>query len=277
MFEQVACLRAACDALGLEYESVDPEQNLTVVRINGRNRLFQLSRTPFLNDAAAGVCRDKAHAHLLLAGLVNLPRTRSYLDPNVKPEYRRYVVFADHDAVAADIERHFSFPMVIKPNQGSKGKKVCLCHDRDALLTAIDAIFGGADRHYDYVLLAQERLRARAEYRVVAVPGEILLAYRRGGAEVDFGARYWEREGGQPQLLEDAALLRRFEVFLEPVWARMDLGYAGFDVLEDVDGTLWLLELNSQPLFKNLLAAGHRKAVIRLYRRLLQRLMHADS
>ena len=276
MLDQITCLREACDALGLEYQALDREQNLTVVKVGGRNRIFQLSRTPVLNDAAAGVCRDKAHAHALLEGVIDMPRSRSYLDPDTKPEYRRYVEFPDHEAMADDMERRFGYPMVIKPNQGSKGLKVRLCADRGELLAAVDAIFSGADRHYDYVLLAQTRIVAAAEYRVVAVPGEVLLAYRRCGAEIGFGARYWERSGGQPELIRDPARLERFQAFLEPVWDRMDLSYCGFDVLEDGDGKFWLLELNSQPRFKNLLEAGERAAVVHVYRRLLSRMLEAE-
>ena len=277
MLDQIACLREACDALGLKYQALDRERNLTLVEINGRNRLFQLSRTPLLNDAAAGACRDKAHAYALLEGHAPMPFSRSYLDPDTRPEYRVYVEFPDHQRMADDIERRFGYPVVIKPNQGSKGLKVRLCADRGQLLAAIDAIFSGADRHYDYVLLAQTPIRAKAEYRVVAVPGEVLLTYRRCGAEVGFGARYWERPGGRPEVIHDEARLRRFQTFLEPVWARMDLGYAGFDVLEDGDGKLWLLELNSQPRFKNLIESGEREAVVRLYRRLLSRMRDSSA
>ncbi|MGB0713246.1 MAG: ATP-grasp domain-containing protein [Gammaproteobacteria bacterium] len=279
MLGQLGCLQVAARGLGLEVRVHDREENLLTVRTgsSGTPWWFSLSRTPFNNEAQAALCADKAHFHAVLNAHVHMPDTLAFLDPGTDPDYQHYVRERGVVEMAERAGDTLGLPLVVKPNSGSLGRGVRLCHDLDAVKSALASVFDQKSRFYDYVALAQRFVPLAREYRVISLRGEPLLAYERSGGSEGFMARYWET--GHCQMVEDLNLLRRLGEFTRPVYEQTGVVFAGLDVgVRERTGTHggsdepWVLfEANSKPYFTHILEAGAEAEVTRMYERLLRK------
>ena len=259
------CAIAACQQLGLTWESIDPEGNFIRVRFGSRWQYFELGRSPFNAEAVACICKDKTRSYQLLQTRVRLPEMRSFLDPCGDKLYRKYLTHDSLPAILAEAESAFSYPYVIKPNKGSLGINVFLCQDRSEAEHALSVIYNKNTLNYDYISIAQKFIASAFEYRLICGFNRPLMVYRRGdGAE--FNARYWEHgAGGRAQLETSGELISELYEFIRPVFAELELGLVGFDIIRAKDGDLYLIELNSAPRFDHVIADNGMDCVVDLY------------
>lgn len=263
MEKQIAVLHRACEHLGLETRFVDSNQNVMQVQFPWGYEYFRINRTPFNSEVVAEICRDKMHTYELLSSHINLPFTRSYLDVNVAPKYRQYLTHTSLEAIVADVEQHFSLPVVVKMNSGALGTGVFLCESPEQVRNAFQTIFNQQSSQYDYVALAQQYIPNKLEYRLVCAFNEPVLVYQRGQA-AGFNARYWENQEVAINV-SDPEIIERLMDFINPIYQTLSAGFAGFDIIQDEQDNLHLIEINSAPKFNHFLENNDPDWVLNMY------------
>lgn len=269
MEKNILCLTAACSQLGIRFDYIDQDHNLVRIVLNGAAYYFQLNRTPFNAESVAGICKDKYHTYCLLKDCVRFPKTLSFLSYRVDERYTDYLQYHSAPEIVAVVETELSYPLIIKSNSGSFGSNVFLCREAGETQTAIERIFDKNSHLYDYVVLAQEFIPTRQEYRLVCYKRTPVLAYTRSGDPSTFNARYWESVSGRTALIGQDALIDELAAFIRPVYTTLDLGFVGFDIVCSVDNQLYLLELNSGPRFDHVIATNGPQPIIDMYKTVL--------
>lgn len=263
MEKQISILRMACEQLGLESHFIDQNNNVLQVQFPWGIEYFRINRTPFNSEVAAALCRDKMHTFELLSQHVNLPYTRLYLDPHTEEKYQQYLACHSIEAIVTEVEQHFSFPVVVKMNSGSLGAGVFLCQTRKEAQQAFDTIFNHQSFQYDYAALAQQYIPNKIEYRLVCAFEEPVLLYQRGQT-TGFNARYWENKEVAINVT-DPEIIDRLMAFVSPIYQQLDLGFAGFDIIQDEQDELHLIEINSAPQFNHFLENNEPDWVLNMY------------
>lgn len=249
MNANLRCLVRACRELGLPYEVLGAARNVVLV---GERHLFVNWATPFISHSAARLMLDKDYTWQLLHDRVAMPLTQAYLSPQVEERFQKYLAYPSMDAIVADIEARFRYPLVIKMNQGSHGVHVFRCSGALETQAALTAVFDEHNKDWDYLALAQAYLEPRAEYRVVAFQGDIAFAYCKDNSEAEFCGNlsplHWR--GARAVSLHDPEFLDRARRFIAPIFDRVPARFCGIDIIEDREGKWWLIELNGSPSFE---------------------------
>ena len=267
--QNIICLTAACTELGIPFEFIDEEHNFLRVGSNGQSHYFQLNRTPFNSESTAGICKDKYHTYCLLKESVQFPKTLSFMSYNVDQRYKGYLKYQSSQEILTVIESELSYPFIIKSNSGSFGSNVFLCHSRNEAQDSIQRIFNKNSHLYDYILLAQEFIRTKEEYRLVCYKETPVLAYKRSSNPNEFNARYWENGASQAVLATQEETIQELQEFVRPVYEKLNIGFVGFDIIRSFDNALYVLELNSGPRFDHFIESNGPEQVISMYKKIL--------
>jgi glutathione synthase/RimK-type ligase-like ATP-grasp enzyme len=273
MQQHIRCLTEACKQLNVDFTFLDEEQNLVELQIHQKSFLFHSNRTPFNTEAFAAICLDKGHTWQVLHQHVRMPKTLAFMDIDVAPKYRCYLRYHTREAMIEEIEKHLTYPLVVKRNRGALGNNVFLCQNQTDAVTALDRIYNKALPGYDYVALAQEFIPSQQEYRLICFRGEPVLLYERYAGNKLFKALYWEDAEGRPILVADEALIQEQMAFLQPMIRRLSPGYVGVDLVRSVSGEWVLLELNSGPRVDHFIEFNGPERIIAMYTRIVQRLL----
>ncbi len=272
MNANLECLTAACEALGMHYESFHPSGNAMTVSVGSRERLFVNWTTPLNSQAVSRLCRDKEYAFHYTRKLIRTPYCKGYLNPEVENRYRRYLERETIPEIVDAINGEFETPVIVKRNAGSGGSNVFLCADEAEITRSIEKIFDQQHKHYDFVALAQKYIPPVREYRAIFLRGELMLLYEK---DVSMGAflgnlspLHWEN--AKAVKVTDSDLLTRIQRFLTPLCRIPDLQFGGADIILGKDDELWLIEINPGPSFAIYIRDNGPEAVIELYRRMLK-------
>jgi D-alanine-D-alanine ligase-like ATP-grasp enzyme len=84
--------------------------------------------------------------------------------------------------------RTLGFPVIVKPNSGTRGEGVCLVHTRREFYRAMGQVF-----LKDHVALVQRRMTGK-DYRIVVLDDEVISAYERTPLRVTGNGRSSIRE-----------------------------------------------------------------------------------
>lgn len=271
MEQNVVCLTAACSELGIQFEFIDVEQNFLKILCNGQAHYFQLNRTPFNSESVAGICKDKYHTYRLLKGSVRFPKTLSFMSYNVDQRYKNYLKYQSPREMLTAIESELCYPFIIKSNSGSLGSNVFLCHSRNKAHDSIQQIFSKHSHLYDYVLLAQEFIKTKEEYRLVCFKSKPVLTYKRSSNPNEFNARYWENGPHSTLYVTHEETIQELQEFVRPIYRQLDIGFVGFDIIRSFDDALYLLELNSGPRFDHFIRSNGPEQVIGMYKTVLSK------
>ncbi|MEM1179259.1 MAG: hypothetical protein AAGM22_12995 [Acidobacteriota bacterium] len=237
---------AAARKLGCDVRLLDPETGFLYEITRGpKRRLLHGGLSP-LNDAvAARVASDKHHTGLVLqsAGL-RTPETARCL----RPGHFRSSEFDDLTGLdpAFRFADEHPFPLIVKPNRGSRGVDITVVEDRRALETAVEQVW-----RRDYLALVQVPVDGM-DVRIDLLDGDFLFGYLRRPLTLEGDGQSTVRE-----LFERADSRfagERFERSLEAddVWRR----YAR--PLDDVLGAGEELALKTPILNLNRLCEGIR-------------------
>ncbi|MEO1082770.1 MAG: hypothetical protein AAFY88_00865 [Acidobacteriota bacterium] len=164
---------AAARKLGCDVRLLDPETGFLYEIVRGsKRRLLHGGLSP-LNDAvAARVASDKHHTGLVLqsAGL-RTPETVRCL----RPGHFRSSEFNDLLGLepAFRFAENHPFPLIVKPNRGSRGVDVVVVEDRDALIQAVEQVW-----RRDYLALVQVPIDGM-DVRIDLLDGDFLFGYLR--------------------------------------------------------------------------------------------------
>lgn len=159
--------------IGLEVEILDPEFNyLFELRGPGFRRVLLGGASPLNDRVVARIAGDKHYTGLVLqrAGF-RVPESMRCLAPGFfqQPDYQQRVGVEPGLTFAA--ER--GYPVIVKPDHGSKGRGVVAVHDADELVRAVESVFA-----FDSVALVQPIVDL-PDLRLDFLDGEYLLGYQR--------------------------------------------------------------------------------------------------
>lgn len=271
MNPNIATLVSVCERLGIEFQLFHGGKNILKLKTPTGPRFFVNWSTPFNDHTTVRLCEDKDYTQTLLANVVQMPRTRSFLDPDVNPIYNRYRTHLGQRELADQIEFEFSYPFIIKRNRGSHGTNVFVVQDRTELESSINAIFNKSTKEYDFVLLAQERIDIETEYRAIFLEGEQIFSYQKNITGAKFKGNLSPfRWGDARAVLEvDSERIAAIDNLLKPIWSTLPVPFVGADVAVDQAGSWWLIELNSAPSFNFFIRDCGPQEVEKLYEKML--------
>lgn len=273
MEKHTKCLVQACHNKNITYEILDAAQYVVRVKLNEQWQYFRGATTPFNDQAVAGLCKDKDHTYHILKDVVNTPKTISFVDFNTDEKYQCYVTHKNAEMIIKEVEAHFHYPVVIKKNQGSLGRNVFLCQNKEEIKTAITTIFDRNNKDYDYVLLAQEFIPTATEYRAVFYRQKLLLVYERygekSGDNKDFNCRYWETDKSQARYVDSPNLHQKINDFIQPIFDIISVNYVGFDLIIDEEGNLHFIEMNASPLYNHFIEDNGETHVTQIFEHIL--------
>jgi glutathione synthase/RimK-type ligase-like ATP-grasp enzyme len=267
--QNIICLTSACTELSIPFDFIDEEHNVLSIRLNEKSHYFHLNRTPFNSESVAGICKDKYHTYCLLRESVRLPKTLSFMSYNVDQRYKDYLKYHSPQEILTAIESELSYPLIIKSNSGSFGSNVFLCKTRTEAQTAIERIFNKNSHLYDYILLAQEFIPAKEEYRLVCFREEPVLTYKRSSNPSEFNARYWENSTSQAVRVTEQETIYELQEFVRPIYGKLPIDFVGFDIIRSFDDNFYLLELNSGPRFDHFIDSNGPEHVVHMYKNIL--------
>lgn len=279
MNSNIRTLISVCERFQVDYQIFHASQNVLQVSTPNGPQFFVNWSTPLNDHTTARLCEDKDYTQTLLRPVVNMPRTRAYLDPGVNPVYERYRTHSATSDLADQIEEEFEYPFIVKRNRGSHGTNVFCVYDRMSLDDAIGIIFDKNNKDYDFVLLAQEQIQIHAEYRAVFLDGEQIFSYRKDTSEASFQGNLspFRWANASAVLEEDPERLAAIGKFMQPIWDVLPTAFVGADVALDLNGELWLIELNSAPAFNFFIQDCGVEKVEMLYEKMLRRIGAIDA
>jgi glutathione synthase/RimK-type ligase-like ATP-grasp enzyme len=263
-------IATACESLHLDFNFVTKNKTVLAIKLPDRIHYIINSNLGLISSTEAHLCIDKAYQYEILNQVVNMPPTISYLDPFSK--YSDFAPYKTHQEIENQIINDFSFPMVIKKNTGTEGENIFACNNRLEVKKAIQAIFNLNSYLYDHVLIVQERIDIKNEYRAIFYKNKIELLYKKDNSQAQFIGNLSPLHftGAKAVDISDNKLLQKVESFVLPVFEKINLSYAGFDIAEDQAGKLWLIEINSVPGYGYYLENNKEKKVVELFKKILQ-------
>jgi len=265
----------ACDNLSIPYEILHKDKILVRVEINGRRYHYIHWFLPFNRFDVQRILRDKDLQYTLLNEVITIPRWKAYFSyVQDDKEHAKFVGFT-LEQIKEDILRSFDFPLLIKPNKGSKGSNVRVCQAMDEAVAAIQDIFSQPVSRFSNIVLVQQYISIKNEYRVVAYAGKAVLVYKKDIAHAQFAGNisplHWE--GSKAIHITDTQQIQKLEEFIKPVFSEIDMVYGGFDVAEDPEGNLWLIEINGRPQVSIFVRDNGLAPVVKMHEEILTELV----
>ncbi|MEG4503564.1 alpha-L-glutamate ligase [Microcoleus sp. F6_B4] len=275
MLTNIEILLAACDELNIPYEILHPSQNLIRIKHRGENYYFVNYMMPFNSASIAQIFKDKEYTYQLLNGKIKTPRTLGFVSPYCEDKYKKYLSFPDIESIALEVNKNFSFPVILKRNRGAGGNNVFLCESIEQIKEALEIIFNVNSKNYDYVALAQEYIEIVREYRAIFCKEKLVLLYEKDKSQAEFAGNlsplHWE--GAKAKHIINPNLMSEIEDFVKPVFAEMAINYAGFDIALDKKGQYWLIEINSTPNYDIFMRDNDRQIVVTMFKGILDSLV----
>ena len=167
-------LRAeAARRAGCEVEILDPETGyLCEIRRGGRKILLLGGFSPLNGVSAARIAEDKFHTAGILrrTGFRVLPAARCLLPGRFREED-----FSSHTGLrpAERFAAEHGFPLIVKPNRGSRGRDVTIVEEPNELRSAVEQVW-----NTDYLALVQP-VAPGLDVRLDFLDGEFLFGYVR--------------------------------------------------------------------------------------------------
>jgi glutathione synthase/RimK-type ligase-like ATP-grasp enzyme len=264
------CLKEAARRLNIPVTTHDDNGNFISLELD-KPYYFANATTPFNGGVEAKICKDKEFAYKLLKNSVKMPRTIGFVNPDCEEQYKKYLKFFSHDEIVDEILKQFKLPVIVKMNAGSLGANVFKCQSREEILRALEAIFNINSSTFDYVALAQEYIDIKEEFRVVIYNREVVLAYKKDISEAAFTGNLspLHHENAKAIIINDQKLIDRFSKLIQLVFSKLDIMFAGLDIIIDTKGEMYLLELNAQPGFNHLVQDNGDEPLIAMYTKIL--------
>ncbi len=216
-----------CERAGLQFRTFSDNW---VLRLTKEETIKWVVGYHFdLNSSAAGeVAQDKVATYAALDG-VGIEAIPHYLVRSLPHE----LIHTHELHRALD-----GVPVVAKPLQGTAGREVIRFDSVNEALTMMKSSGEPAwalSPHYDL----------KAEYRLIMLDGEVMLAYEKTEAAERDGLRLFNLSlGAVPIDIENNGLLEELSMIARQVMRTMSLRLAAVDIVRLADGSLKVLEVN---------------------------------
>ena len=220
----------------------------------GEDFRFAFGHTPFNSPQAERLISDKWQMFQTLRDELPLPYTETIAknDPRSDAEISESVV-----SQTSDKWHPFSFPVVVKPSEGSLSRNVFIAKDREQLIQAIHA--NRMDSSNGHGILFQQYLGDEQglfrEIRGLCFDGKTRLAYERTPPETLSSAQSLVSDPAmiaQPGVVRgevtDPAILAQIDAIAEHLYENYGVAYIAFDMKCDRSGKMWVLEGNVAPM-----------------------------
>lgn len=165
------------EQLGWQCECIDPGTGWLWLLTRGEDRYVLHGSHAAINDhAAASLALDKAYTGMALARFgFRVPKDARCLAPGKVLDHLGNDPFPELRGLepALALAEEEGYPLVVKPNRGSRGREVNLAQDRDELAAAVAAAWA-----IDRIALVQVPVPG-FDLRIDVLDGELLLAYVR--------------------------------------------------------------------------------------------------
>jgi glutathione synthase/RimK-type ligase-like ATP-grasp enzyme len=259
----------ACEELNIKFSYVTKNKTVLAIHLANKDHYIINSNLGLISNTQADLCKDKGYQNELLCNVVSMPTTISYLDPHSK--YKEFAIFKSHQEISNDIEKNFSFPTIIKKNTGIEGENVYLCNDKEEITKAVKTIFNKQDRLYDHVLIAQKHIKIKNEFRAIFYKHKLKLLYKKDINQATFIGNLspLHYKGAKAIEINDINFQEEINQFIAPIFSKLDLTYAGFDIAKDEEGKLWLIEINSVPGYAHYLENNEDDKLTTLFKQIL--------
>lgn len=274
MNANIRALLVACGIQKLDAKKLHPAGNLVRVEKDGLVHLFVNWTTPLNSQSDAMVCKDKEYVYQVLNEIVPMPKTCAFLSPNCYEEFQQYLEFSSIDEILSAVLELYRFPIVVKPNRGSKGRGVVAASNRADLKQAFTNIFDIRSRYFDYAAVVQPWLDITQEYRIIYVDGHLVLAYEKPRVNILDGIGVAEKRwvGGRSRVIEDRSLLAKLDGVCQKIFSSLGIRFCGIDLICDANGQLYLLEINSSPGIEHLIRDCGMQPAVEIYLAVLKAL-----
>jgi glutathione synthase/RimK-type ligase-like ATP-grasp enzyme len=181
-----------------------------------------------------------------------------------------FIAFNRADALrlANKLAAENQFPLIGKPNRGSRGENVCLLQTVTDALLYIDSFF----RHEIYsrsALLFQTYVKIEKEYRVMVLDGSCLGMVEKKAREGEIARN--AAMGGKFLVTHDQEVI---DFTLQHTNSK---GIIGVDVLRDATGRLYLLEANRAPQWCSFEKATGINVAACIIEKTWQRALHVNN
>lgn len=237
-----AVKKAQARGVNIDYQRTDTS---IVVVIDGVHFPFQGSKSPFNSEASDKFIDDKWEVARALRLRVDTPHTEFF------PKNTRLTTDEIISYITERIESEthpFTFPIVIKPNNGSLSENVHIAHNAEEIKIALEENL--ATKQNGDKILIQQYVGPAKEYRVICLNGQCQFAYEKNIDDAIEGQKanpiYWV--GSKPVLVTDPNLLKQFDKIGMALYQDHGVHYVGLDVRVDENGIAWTLEGNSSPM-----------------------------
>lgn len=211
----------AAERLGIAVEAVDREFGYLIeLSRQDKKRVMFGSLSPLNSALSARLTADKFFTGLLLARSgFRVPRTVRCLSSywSFVPEYEDRIGPKPGVELAAEL----GYPLIVKPNNLSRGRGITVVHDDTGLETAIEEVW-----QIDHLALVQEIVEGR-DLRLDYLDGELLVGYERTPLRVRGDGRRSLAEllsRDDPRFLREDTLRR---IASDPLW-KLKVGDRGW-------------------------------------------------
>ncbi|MCZ6633572.1 MAG: Mur ligase family protein [bacterium] len=269
--ESLACLKAACQNLGVDVRPVSADGNVVRLMQGIRPVHFLRNRHPFNDYVAGHLAGDKSYQYELFrqAGLP-VPYTLSVFNPLAISRFDRYQTHSSVEAIVEDVERQFTYPVVIKRNQSSMAQGVYLETDRAGLLSRLQELCESSGLLYNVFLI--QTFVEGPEYRIVASGDRLLLAYEKvvdwDGVVEDLNPLH--QAGGKAIRVTHPELLQAMADLPREIHQVLNLGFYAVDAIRSKEG-FQILEINANPICHFYNADNGREDFVRIYEYLIRK------
>ncbi|MES2436638.1 MAG: alpha-L-glutamate ligase [Patescibacteria group bacterium] len=266
----IQALVQACNELHISYSFYDSNHNFVGLNVK-KPSYFANASTPLNDESVSKICKDKEFTFKLVGTIVRMPKTLGFVNPLCDPQYQKYVQYDSYAAIASKIEKEFTYPLIIKMNSGSRGANIYKCHNKQDVLKALAIIYNKQSFQYDYIALAQEYISIAREFRVIIFNKKVVLVYEKDFSKAQFVGNIspFHQENARALHITDSVLVTKLQNFIDPLFSRLDVMFAGLDIVLDKDGDCCMIELNSKPGFEYFVRDNGYSALVDVYKKII--------
>lgn len=151
---------------------MEPEWNIVgqIVYKNGKKGYFRYSSLDLNTLGASEIAKDKDYANFFMKSMGYPTITGKTF---FSPVWADAIGSARSTDAAYRYAQTIGFPVIVKPNSGSQGTGVSLCHTKSDFYSALRRVF-----KLDRVALVQTAVTGK-DYRIVVLDTKVISAYER--------------------------------------------------------------------------------------------------